>query len=210
MAGGNLEDRLLLSTPAATRRIRMLSSFVCAAGREVQRGGARGGRGGGGVGGGVEVVEEEKMLQMLSRPLSWKQRLHALIGAARALVYLHADDADGNKPPILHRDVKAANILLDMYGNARLCDAGLARLSPELVGQDVSHVSSVHICGTHGFVDPAYQQTGRLDASSDGYALGVCLLMCVTGWLALDNTQAEPVLVNRCHEVMYNSYKSDI
>lgn len=60
-----------------------------------------------------------------------------------------------------------------------------------------------------GFVDPAYQQTGRLDASSDGYALGVCLLMCITGWPALDISQREPVLVNRCHEVLTFSGRAD-
>ena len=133
--------------------------------------------------------------------LTWQQRLHVLLGAGRALAYLHATDDVRGKPPILHRDVKAANVLLDGMGNAKLSDAGLARLAPELQG-DATHISSANICGTHGFVDPAYQQTGRIDASSDGYALGVCMLMCVTGWAALDASQHEPVLVNRCHEVL--------
>ena len=134
-------------------------------------------------------------------PLTWQQRLHVLLGAGRALAYLHETDDVRGKPPILHRDVKAANVLLDGMGNAKLADAGLARLAPELQG-DATHISSANICGTHGFVDPAYQQTGRIDASSDGYALGVCMLMCVTGWAALDASQHEPVLVNRCHEVL--------
>ena len=133
--------------------------------------------------------------------LTWQQRLHVLLGAGRALAYLHETDDVRGKPPILHRDVKAANVLLDGMGNAKLADAGLARLAPELQG-DATHISSANICGTHGFVDPAYQQTGRIDASSDGYALGVCMLMCVTGWAALDASQHEPVLVNRCHEVL--------
>jgi serine/threonine protein kinase len=173
MTGGNLEDKLLLQSPAAARRNRICSSM------ERRKTGAH---------------------EIFLRPLTWQQRLRVMIGAASALQYLHSNTT--NKPPIIHRDVKAANILLDDNLNARLCDAGLARLSPELLGNNVSHVSSAHICGTHGFVDPAYQQTGRLDASSDGYALGVCLLMCITGWPALDTRQGEPVLVNRCHELL--------
>jgi serine/threonine protein kinase len=173
MTGGNLEDKLLLQSPAAARRNRICSSM------ETGKKGAH---------------------EMFLRPLTWQQRLRVVIGAARALEYLHSDTT--NKPPIIHRDVKAANILLDESLNARLCDAGLARLSPELLCNNMSHVSSAHICGTHGFVDPAYQQTGRLDASSDGYALGVCLLMCITGWPALDTRLGEPVLVNRCHELL--------
>ena len=190
MIGGNLEDRLLLRSSAAARRNRMISSV------KSRR------KGTGAAAAAEPAFGKEGVHDIMLRPLTWQQRLHVVIGVARALEYLHSNDSATNKPPILHRDVKAANVLLDQFLNARLCDAGLARLSPELLGNDVSHVSSEHICGTHGFVDPAYQQTGRLDSSSDGYAFGVCILMCLTGWAALDARQGEPVLVNRCHEVL--------
>jgi len=151
----------------------------------------------------------------VSRPLSWQQRLHAIRGAARGLAYLHASDPAANKPPILHRDVKAANILLgrvqivednilcgnffckfttaiyschlkpntDQHGNARLCDAGLARLSPELVGTDVSHVSSVHICGTHG-LSRSFTQFFYSLVPSFSKSCMHCCCVCVW-WLSL-------------------------
>eukprot|EP00961_Rhodomonas_salina_P064877 872974-Rhodomonas_salina.1 len=106
-------------------------------------------------------------------PLTWEERVRICVEAGRGIAFLHAADPRSGKPQILHRDVKAANILLDERGRARLCDAGLARVSSELQPEGSrSHVSSQRLVGTHGFLDPAYMATGRIDAATDGYALG--------------------------------------
>ena len=108
--------------------------------------------------------------------LVWAVRLRVGAEVAAALEYLHTADAAAHKPAILHRDLKPANVLLDADLHARLGDAGLARVRP--AGQD--HVS-VTLAGTPGFMDPYYLQTGEFDESCDGYALGMTLLMLLTG-----------------------------
>ena len=108
--------------------------------------------------------------------LVWAGRLRVGAEVAAALEYLHTADAAAHKPAILHRDLKPANVLLDADLHARLGDAGLARVRP--AGQD--HVS-VTLAGTPGFMDPYYLQTGEFDESCDGYALGMTLLMLLTG-----------------------------
>lgn len=75
------------------------------------------------------------------------------------------------------QDIKPANILLDADMHARLADVGLARMQMN----NMTHVSFTQLAGTKGFLDPNYMQTGHFDASADGYALGVTILMCLTG-----------------------------
>lgn len=103
------------------------------------------------------------------------------LGTAKGLEYLH-DKAD---PPVIYRDMKAANILLDGDFNAKLSDFGLAKLGP--VG-DKQHVSS-RVMGTYGYCAPEYQRTGQLSTKSDVYSFGVVLLELITGRRVIDTSR---------------------
>lgn len=94
------------------------------------------------------------------------------------LAYLH-DAAD---PPVIYRDLKTANILLDEEFNPKLSDFGLAKLAP--VG-DKTHVST-RVMGTYGYCAPDYVMSGKLTVKSDVYSFGVVLLELLTGQKAYD------------------------
>ncbi|KAI9112341.1 hypothetical protein K1719_016864 [Acacia pycnantha] len=116
------------------------------------------------------------------KPLDWNTRMKIAFGAAKGLEYLH----DKAKPPVIYRDLKAANILLDKDFNAKLSDFGLAKLGP--MG-DKSHVSS-RVMGTYGYCAPEYQRTGQLTIKSDVYSFGVVLLELITGKRVIDTTRS--------------------
>ncbi|EXC24192.1 Serine/threonine-protein kinase [Morus notabilis] len=115
------------------------------------------------------------------RPLDWYKRMRIALGAAKGLEYLH----DKANPPVIYRDLKSSNILLDKNFNAKLSDFGLAKLGP--VG-DKTHVSS-RVMGTYGYCAPEYQRTGQLTVKSDVYSFGVVLLELITGRRAIDTTK---------------------
>ncbi|XP_038899485.1 probable serine/threonine-protein kinase PBL25 [Benincasa hispida] len=115
------------------------------------------------------------------KALDWGTRMKVGLGAAKGLEYLH----DKANPPVIYRDLKASNILLDNDFNAKLSDFGLAKLGP--VG-DKSHVSS-RVMGTYGYCAPEYQRTGQLTPKSDVYSFGVVLLELITGKRVIDNTR---------------------
>ena len=125
--------------------------------------------------------------------LVWTVRLRVGAEVAAGLEYLHTPDTAAHKPAILHRDLKPANVLLDADLHARLGDAGLARA--KVGGQSLQ--TSMHLVGTPGFLDPNYQNTGRFDESCDGYALGVTLLMLLTGRRAWEGQET---LIDFCTE----------
>ncbi|KAF0923355.1 hypothetical protein E2562_006265 [Oryza meyeriana var. granulata] len=124
-----------------------------------------------------------------SQPLSWHTRMKIAVGAARGIEYLH----EIANPPVIYRDLKASNILLDGGFNAKLSDFGLAKLGP--VG-DKSHVTT-RVMGTYGYCAPEYAMTGKLTKMSDIYSFGVVLLELITGRRAIDTTKPtrEQILV---------------
>ncbi|KAJ9176564.1 hypothetical protein P3X46_011866 [Hevea brasiliensis] len=126
---------------------------------------------------------EDHLLDLLpeQKPLDWFSRMKIALGAAKGLEYLH----DKANPPVIYRDLKSSNILLDEDLNAKLSDFGLAKLGP--VG-DKTHVSS-RVMGTYGYCAPEYQRTGQLTVKSDVYSFGVVLLELITGRRAIDTTK---------------------
>ncbi|KAI5076895.1 hypothetical protein GOP47_0008960 [Adiantum capillus-veneris] len=113
---------------------------------------------------------------------SWRVRLKIAMETAEALSYLH----NSVNPPILHRDVKTTNILLDDGFHAKLADFGLSRLVP----LEVTHVSTAPQ-GTPGYVDPEYQSCYRLTDKSDVYSFGVVLMELVSSKKAVDMSRSE-------------------
>jgi serine/threonine protein kinase len=102
-------------------------------------------------------------------------------GAAKGLEHLH----DKANPPVIYRDFKSSNILLDEGYHPKLSDFGLAKLGP--VG-DKSHVST-RVMGTYGYCAPEYAMTGQLTVKSDVYSFGVVFLELITGRKAIDSTR---------------------
>ncbi|XVF03914.1 hypothetical protein REPUB_Repub05bG0034700 [Reevesia pubescens] len=115
------------------------------------------------------------------KPLDWDTRIKIAVGAAKGLEYLH----ETANPPVIYRDFKASNILLDQDFNPKLSDFGLAKLGP--IG-DKSHVST-RVMGTYGYCAPEYALTGRLTAKSDVYSFGVVFLEIITGRRVIDKSR---------------------
>ncbi|CAH8297321.1 unnamed protein product [Eruca vesicaria subsp. sativa] len=113
--------------------------------------------------------------------INWGVRLQIAVDAASGLEYLHI----GCIPPMVHRDVKATNILLDERFKARLADFGLSRSFP---AGDESHVSTT-IAGTPGYLDPEYYHTNRLTEKSDVYSFGIVLLEMITNQPVIDQSR---------------------
>ncbi|KAK9715569.1 hypothetical protein RND81_06G173700 [Saponaria officinalis] len=110
-------------------------------------------------------------------PLDWNTRQRIAVGAARGLLYLH-EQCD---PKIIHRDVKAANVLLDNYCEAVVGDFGLAKL----LDHDDSHVTTA-VRGTVGHIAPEYLSTGQSSEKTDVFGFGILLLELITGMRALE------------------------
>ncbi|KAD3067945.1 hypothetical protein E3N88_35825 [Mikania micrantha] len=110
-------------------------------------------------------------------PLTWSNRIKIATGAAKGLAFLH----EGTKP-IIYRDFKTSNILLDTEYNVKLSDFGLAKAGPQ---GDKTHVST-RVVGTYGYAAPEYVMTGHLTTKSDVYSFGVVLLEILTGRRSMD------------------------
>ncbi|EOA37340.1 hypothetical protein CARUB_v10011065mg [Capsella rubella] len=109
--------------------------------------------------------------------MDWPTRLKIALGSAKGLAYLHEDC----HPKIIHRDIKASNILLDLNFEAKVADFGLAKLSQD----NNTHVST-RVMGTFGYLAPEYAASGKLTEKSDVFSFGVMLLELVTGRRPVD------------------------
>ncbi|WJX35870.1 Receptor-like protein kinase 7 [Trifolium repens] len=105
--------------------------------------------------------------------LDWETRYEIAVGAAKGLEYLH----HGCERPVIHRDVKSSNILLDEFLKPRIADFGLAKIVNANAIKDSTHI----IAGTHGYIAPEYGYTYRVNEKSDVYSFGVVLMELVTG-----------------------------
>ncbi|BBN15227.1 protein MpRLK-Pelle_WAK5 [Marchantia polymorpha subsp. ruderalis] len=139
-------------------------------------------------------------------PLNWTLRLKIAIETAEALAYLHW----GTSPPVYHRDVKCANILLDDTHNVKVADFGLSKLVP-LEDTDAYAVPTA-IQGTPGYMDPGLLDQYELTDKSDVYSYGVLLLVILTGQRPVDlkRQPKDQNLVNRCDRLMTQGLFADI
>ncbi|CAN8269061.1 unnamed protein product [Cochlearia groenlandica] len=129
--------------------------------------------------------------------LDWSTRIKIALGSAKGLAYLHEDC----HPKIIHRDIKASNILLDESFEAKVADFGLAKLSQD----NATHVST-RIMGTFGYLAPEYASSGKLTDRSDVFSYGVMLLELITGRRPVDLTgEMEDSLVNWARPLCLNA-----
>lgn len=108
------------------------------------------------------------------KPLNWHARIKIAYGTAQGLEYLH----EKAKPPVIYRDLKSSNILLDEDFTPRLSDFGLSRLGQ--MGE---------LMGSYGYSAPEYSSSGQLTVKSDVYSFGVLILELITGRRVMDTTK---------------------
>ncbi|XP_078444553.1 cysteine-rich receptor-like protein kinase 43 [Wolffia australiana] len=124
-----------------------------------------------------EFVPHESLDKLLfraekQRMLDWKKRMDIIAGVAKGLLYLHEDA----HTTIIHRDIKASNVLLDSRWSPKIADFGMARLFPE----DQTHVQT-RVAGTNGYMAPEYVMHGKLSTKADVFSFGVLVLEIITG-----------------------------
>lgn len=122
---------------------------------------------------------ENHLFKDYTATLPWLTRLKIAVGAAKGLAFLHEEEK-----PVIYRDFKASNILLDSDFTAKLSDFGLAIDGPE---GDETHVTT-RVMGTQGYAAPEYIMTGHVTTMSDVYSFGVVLLELISGRRCLEKS----------------------
>ncbi|MQL74817.1 hypothetical protein Taro_007174 [Colocasia esculenta] len=136
------------------------------------------------------------LLHSNPHPPGWGRRLRLALQTAKAMHALHSSD-----PPVIHRDVKSANVLIDAHFNARLGDFGLAlRTADGSNGLSSSSPSSASLrstppAGTLGYLDPGYITPENLSTKTDVFSFGILLLEIISGRKAIDVAHSPPSVV---------------
>ncbi|KAF4399352.1 hypothetical protein G4B88_022435 [Cannabis sativa] len=146
---------------------------------------------------------ENHIFKGYSGALPWLTRIKIAIGAAKGLSFLHEEEK-----PVIYRDFKASNILLDSDFTAKLSDFGLAIDGPQ---GDETHIST-RVMGTEGYAAPEYIMTGHVTAMSDVFSYGVVLLELLTGRRCLDKSRRlsrEQNLVDWAKPFLKDAHKVD-